>query len=194
MNDFNEVHELLSGDLNCENVNTAKEILRKHESEFKFKINPLSSAEFAYRYAGQVLEGPFPDGEDVIATEAEWAYKYAINILKGPFPKGESIIATDADFACRYAENVLNGRFPEGEPAIATSPHFSFNYAYKVLGDRFPEGEPVILQDAEIAYTYATLVANDYSLYTEIILKKLEDVNHNNVTEAKNILDRIRSH
>lgn len=190
MNDFNKVRELLSGDLNCENVTMAKEILGRHKP--KFKINPLSSAEFAYKYAVQVLEGPFPEGEDLIATDAHLAYQYAVSILEGPFPKGESIIAADANYACGYANGILHGRFLEGEPTIATSPRFSFEYAYNVLRDRFPEGEPAIATDAKYAYAYAMLVVNDYSLYVEVILKKLEDVNHNNVAEAKDMLDRIR--
>lgn len=61
------------------------------------------------------------DREDAIAKDAKYAFVYADNYLEGPFPKGEDAIATSAKWSTFYAIHVLHGAFPKGEDAIAGS-------------------------------------------------------------------------
>jgi len=50
------------------------------------------SPKYAYVYADNYIDGPWPKGEDAIATSARYSAFYAIHVLHGPFPKGEDII------------------------------------------------------------------------------------------------------
>ena len=117
---------------------------------------------YAYYYARDVLEGPFPKGEKAIATNPYYAYEYAKNILEERFLEGEKEIADDPKHAYYYAVNVLKyyavnvpkGRFPEGERAIATSPEYSYYYAKNILEERFLEGEKAIASSTYF-YFYA---------------------------------------
>jgi hypothetical protein len=88
----------------------------------------------AYIYAHR--KGPWPAGsagEAVIAKDPKWAYRYAENILKGPFPAGEEAIAKDNWSAYHYALFVLKPagikRWPDGEKAIVQSDQTAFEYA-----------------------------------------------------------------
>ena len=72
--------------------------LKKREAIF------AKDAEYAYRYAYFVLNGPFRAGEAAIAKDPELAVNYAINILKGPFKAGEAAIAKDPEGAEYYQE------------------------------------------------------------------------------------------
>ena len=65
----------------------------------------------SFLYARDILQGPFPAGEEVIAKDARFAYYYTKEVLKGPFPAGEEAIAKDAKFASEYAKNVLKKDF-----------------------------------------------------------------------------------
>ena len=51
------------------------------------------SLEYAYRYAKDILKGPFPLGEEAIAKDAKNVYYYAKEVLRGPFPLGEATIS-----------------------------------------------------------------------------------------------------
>ena len=72
------------------------------------------------------------------AMQSRYAYRYARDVLKGPFPEGESIIATDAFHSYDYAKNVLQGPFPLGEPAIAKNAMFSIVEFSKLLATKYP--------------------------------------------------------
>ena len=87
------------------------------------------------RYARHVLVGPFPLGEDIIATDACDSYMYAKEVLKGPFSKGESIISTDAYYSVMYARDVIKGRFPDGEFIISTVPSHQNFYEHLLNPD-----------------------------------------------------------
>ncbi|MGZ8924623.1 MAG: hypothetical protein ACXW2E_01945, partial [Nitrososphaeraceae archaeon] len=63
--------------------------------------------EAAYYHAKNSLKGPFPEGENAIATSAVYSYSYATNVLKGRFEKGEDIIATNDEYSYLYAKEVL---------------------------------------------------------------------------------------
>ena len=81
--------------------------LKKRES--LLAVDP----EYAYKYAKNIVKGPFPAGEATIAKDPEYSYYYAMNVLKGPFPAGEAAIAKDPRYAQLYAKNVLKGPFPK---------------------------------------------------------------------------------
>ena len=49
--------------------------------------------------------------EHTIATDAELTYKYARDVLEHPFPAGEEAISKDANFASYYAKRVLKADF-----------------------------------------------------------------------------------
>ena len=70
--------------------------------------------------------------EKALATEAWCVYSYAVDVLKGPFPAGEAVIAKDFKYAYYYARDVLEGPFPAGEAAISRSPYAS-SYAFSIL-------------------------------------------------------------
>ena len=100
----------------------------------------LSSPEQAYRYALNVLQGRFPEGEPVIAQDSRWAYYYArdvIDVINDRWPEGEAVIAKDAEYAYMYARWVIEGRFIEGEAAIRKVPYWRTNYRENVLDIRY---------------------------------------------------------
>jgi hypothetical protein len=93
-------------------------------------------------YKGDVEE--LKKREHVWARSAAYSHRYADDVLEERFPEGEPAIATSAKYSHWYADDVLEERFPEGEPAIAESAGYSYLYALSVLSGRFLEGEPAI--------------------------------------------------
>ena len=77
--------------------------------------------------------------EPELAKSPDAAYKYACNVLQGPFPAGEVAIAKDACYAWYYALEVLKKPFPAGEAAIAKNTGYAYHYALEVL--KLPELE-----------------------------------------------------
>ena len=75
--------------------------------------------------------------EKYIAENTLYSYKYAVDVLKGPFPAGEEAISKVAEYACEYARYALKGPFPAGEAAIATDIFCSEDYAIDVLKKDF---------------------------------------------------------
>jgi hypothetical protein len=102
---------------------------------------------FAFRYARNVLDGPFTLGEPEIAKYSAYSFWYANEVLYGPFKLGEPAIAKSPDNAYYYARDVLHGPFPLGEPAIAKDPGYAYHYARYVLKGPFLLGEPEIATD-----------------------------------------------
>ena len=91
--------------------------------------------------------------EKYIAKSTKYAYKYASEVLKGPFPAGEEIISKDIYFALEYAKYVLKGKkFPAGEEAISNDEQYSYLYARDILKGPFPLGEDAISKDATLSY------------------------------------------
>jgi len=69
------------------------------------------------------------------------AYLYARNVVEGPWPEGEFLIAQDARHAVNYAQYITHQRFPAGEPEIMRSPAYAGAYAGQFLGGHWPEAE-----------------------------------------------------
>lgn len=114
-----------------------------------------TNAQESYKYAREILKGPFPKGEDSIAQDPEYSFFYARDVLKKPFPKGEDAIATDPVLSYEYAEKVLKGPFPKGENVIAQKSILSYLYAKNILKQPFPKGEDAIATDPAISLRYA---------------------------------------
>jgi hypothetical protein len=85
--------------------------------------NPLA----AYEYAHDVLKGRFPRGEAVIAASS-LAPSYAREVIHGPWPDAEPVIARNPRTAYEYAFKVLKGRFPLGEATILADPSTATHY------------------------------------------------------------------
>ena len=64
----------------------------------------LTHPHWAYDYAKDVIEGPFPEGEAAMATDPYWAYYYAKYAIKGRFPECEATIAKDTKYSKKYLE------------------------------------------------------------------------------------------
>ena len=86
-----------------------------------------------------VLNGPFPKGEDAIAKNPFNSLNYARDVLKGPFPKGEKTLATDPVIALHYAVYAKKKPFPEGEASIVKSANATKSYL-----EKFPERKDAI--------------------------------------------------
>lgn len=56
--------------------------------------------------------------EPKIAKEPHWAYRYAMDVIKGPWPEAEPYIMKSAQWAYMYARVILKKRWPEAEPFI----------------------------------------------------------------------------
>ena len=57
-----------------------------------------------------------------------YAYCYARDVLERPWPEAEPYIAKNTFWACNYAKNVLRDRFYEAEPYIAKNPGYWARY------------------------------------------------------------------
>ena len=115
--------------------------------------NRLRIPMMAYEYGTQ--HGFTDELVSSVAKHPELAFKYARNIIESRFPEGEAAIATDPELAFEYAWEIIEGRFPEGEAAIATDPRWAYYYASHIIKGRWPEVEPVIATDPRWAGYYA---------------------------------------
>lgn len=93
------------------------------------------------------------DEIDIIADDTYCALDYSL--LNGPFPEGEPMIAKCGEAAVKYAERVLGKkRFALGEVEIAKSALNSYLYACNVIKGRFVTGEEVVSKDGYVAFYY----------------------------------------
>ena len=58
--------------------------------------------------------------EKYLAKSTEYAFKYASDVLEGPFPAGEAAIASDEHYAQEYATFVLEDNFYYNGKLIAS--------------------------------------------------------------------------
>ena len=78
----------------------------------------------------------------------EWASWYAFNVIEGRWPEAEDIIRTDPKCAYGYALEIINGRWPEAENIIRTDPHWA-QAAAELLHDD-PDALQIVLEDYEL--------------------------------------------
>jgi len=91
-------------------------------------------------------------GIDVIAISAYWSFRYAEDVIQGRFPEGEKAIASSDNLSYQYAYYILNDRFPLGEKTIAKNPNISYQYAQDVIQGRFEEGEKAMKESSGTTY------------------------------------------
>lgn len=120
---------------------------------------------YAYDYAGKIIKGRWPDGENTIMRSPYDAYKYSLYRLRpdpqwqyksGRWPEAEPFIMKEPDVAANYAMDILaneptwehkNGQWPDAESYIMQDPYAAYQYAMRVLKHRWLEAEPTIQQD-----------------------------------------------
>lgn len=73
---------------------------------------------YAYLVAKNLIEGPFPEGEDAIAKSAQLSYEYARDILKERFPKGEKVLLKKPKVLVYYIRAFQLYDWKEGEEAV----------------------------------------------------------------------------
>ena len=134
--------------------NYAKDVIqgRWPEGEKLLASDPV----WAFYYANDVIKGRWPEAEKVIASDPNWVYEYARDVIKGRWPEAEAeaVIASNPALSFYYARDVIKGSLPEGEEAIASDPYWAYKYALNVIKGRFPEGEKVIASDPKWAPEY----------------------------------------
>ena len=85
---------------------------KKNKEELKKRETYIAKDAYSsFLYARDILQGPFPAGEEAIAKNSNFAYYYVEDVLKCPFPLGEEAIAKDEYFASEYAKNILKKDF-----------------------------------------------------------------------------------
>jgi len=109
-------------------------------------------------YAQDVINRPFPEGEDLIIKDPKIAFKYVDSVIRKAWPKGEEIISQDAESSYNYARYIIHKPWPQGEGVISQEPDVAFSYAYDVIGKRWREGEKAISTDPINSLSYATRI------------------------------------
>ncbi|MEM4511424.1 MAG: hypothetical protein QXD25_01275 [Nanopusillaceae archaeon] len=140
-----------------------EEAIRNRDTELAHVLAPfVRFTPLLLQYASEIVRGKVSDElEEVIVKDPWLSYKYARDILKGPFPKGEDTMAQDPECSYLYAKDVIKGPFPKGEDTIAKNPWNSYNYALNILKGPFPKREDTIAQDSEYSYLYAKNIIKD---------------------------------
>jgi len=106
-------------------------VIRSMSGWEEFWVHPRAP-KWAYWYAKHILEGRWPDAENVIMTNTRWAYWYARHIIHGRWREAEPVFMTDPRWACWYASNI-KGRWPEAEDVIKTDPYWWELYVKNVI-------------------------------------------------------------
>ena len=131
------------------------------------EVTTTMTAEQAYQFAKDIIKGPFPEGEHVIAKVPEVAIYYAHAFVKGRWPECEQAMLEQANpkTIWYYIEYVMKEPWPEAEEILATTmekPHwaghegsFAYHYAYQILKQRWPEGENRIRKSVDSTIAYA---------------------------------------
>jgi hypothetical protein len=57
-----------------------------------------NDSNIVYNYVCFIIKGPFPEGEEVLATDTYWSVAYAINFLKVPFEKAHIKIFEKSEY------------------------------------------------------------------------------------------------
>lgn len=148
--------------------NGHKEKYKKYEHLWKL------NAEYAYRYASNVLHERWPPGEKIILTNSKVAGCYAKTILKDRWIEAEPIIASNAEASYYYAMHVFDGkRFEIGEPAIIKDPYSAMMYATDIIKGRWPEAEESIAKVDWILHHYNSVLTKNWNqkIFLQFILE-----------------------
>ena len=109
-----------------------------------------TSAEFAYKYAHDILNWRFEAGEDAIMKNARFAYRYAYYVMDERWEEAEQYIMKDGLVAVEYAEDLLDGMlWPAAEKYIMKDAEAAYFYSVYFMEERWPAAEKYIRQDAK---------------------------------------------
>lgn len=102
-----------------------------------------SDPHFACLYARHVLRKRLPaEVEAVIATDPLSAGRYAEDVIQGEWPEGEKGIVTHPEVALRYVRNAKKSAWPEAEPVLLAAADVALAVAYAVeVKGKWPELE-----------------------------------------------------
>ena len=100
------------------------------------------------------------------------AYKYAADVIEGRWPEGEHLISTHPVLALDYARDIIGDRWPEAEPTIIKHPAEAVDYAIQMIGVRWPEAESTIMTNGYAAGRYASSLLNGVWPEAEALLRK----------------------
>lgn len=164
----NDKHEMSvqipEAELNLTPMNVVSLLQGRPHLMEKMKKQILSDPAACLSYATNVLGGPFPEGEPVIAKNVQTAVFYAVNVLKDRFLLAESLFLDQPFAAVQYAK-FLGLRWdeldPEVEKSILGEPFAAAQYAAEVLKAPWPEAEPFIQTNTSAR-----------NLYDQKVLKK----------------------
>lgn len=136
----------------------------------------------AVRHAIDVIQGRFPEAEELILTDIPSAADYAVNVLKTRWPALEKkMFATTTDITggerigadlddddilamAFYIHRILRIRLPKFEPLIMKNPLGATTYAQHVIKGRWKEAEPFIKQDQNVWPLYVTYVLKPFGI------------------------------
>ena len=80
----------------------AYEICSKSKGERIHELEQIilnsNDSNIVYNYVCFIIRGPFPEGEDILATDTYWSVAYSINFLKAPFEKAHKKIFEKSDY------------------------------------------------------------------------------------------------
>jgi len=102
--------------------------------DYRYRVRLLSAlkrGDFIHGSIRRKLEEKITEGDD--PDNSDLCYYYAKYVIQGPFPLGEPLIATNPERACWYAISILKRRWPEGERAIAEFEGTAVDYFFRIL-------------------------------------------------------------
>ena len=76
-----------------------------------------------------------PQLEPFMLKTPEWTYKYALNITEGRWLEGEETIKTSPKYIYYYTYFVVESRWPEGEEIIKTNSYWRKEYNIEFICD-----------------------------------------------------------
>ena len=126
----------------------------------------------AVDYARVILGKRWRKAEEKILTKPRLAYIYARDVIKGPWPEAEEIISDHPDLAIDYAIRFLGKRLRKAEEKILTGPTWSLKYARDVIKGRWPEAEHLFIDNPYWASEYAIQVLKKRWPEAEETIKK----------------------
>lgn len=101
----------------------------------KLKSIILENPKYCYYYLNKYND--LPNGEQVISKSSEWSYRYARDIIRGPWKQGELAISENHLHSIRYVREVTHKPFDLIHPSIFHSEYkklyidFLYKYNYQ---------------------------------------------------------------
>lgn len=144
-----------------------------YEKRILAEVETPDAIDGAYKYARDLIEGPWPEFEAAIEPKLErvvtdrdaWSnlLQYCTYVKQHRWEELERALLanmpTAVNFAIQYAQATHMRRWPEIEEYAKQMPHTAFDYAVTVLGRPWPEAEDVIMSGAFTKDKYAQFKA-----------------------------------